>query len=92
MIKHDYTNNNYDIPPLDTLKILWNCDSDIIDSHLAMDIEPLINRAVSYFQDLSLPKWQERLRLTRDQSAVIKTYLDVQDGDSAESNLYQYFS
>ncbi|KFH63799.1 hypothetical protein MVEG_10492 [Podila verticillata NRRL 6337] len=90
MVKHGYTDNHYDIPPLDTLKILWNCDSNIIGSRLAMDIEPLVDRAISYFQELSPPKWQEMLGLTRDQSAAIKTYLDVQDGDSAESNLYRY--
>ncbi|KFH63748.1 hypothetical protein MVEG_10441 [Podila verticillata NRRL 6337] len=92
MVKHGYADDGYDIPPLDTLKILWNCDSNIIDSRLAMDIEPLVDRAISYFQDLSLPKWKESLGLTRDQSDAIEKYLDMQDGDSAESNLHRYIS
>ncbi|KAI9232403.1 MAG: hypothetical protein BYD32DRAFT_491267 [Podila humilis] len=92
MIKHGYTDNDYDIPPLDTLKILWDCDSNIIGSCLTMDIESLVDRAISYFQELSLPKWKEKLGLTHDQSAAIKTYLDVQDGNSAESNLYRCIS
>ncbi|KFH63797.1 hypothetical protein MVEG_10490 [Podila verticillata NRRL 6337] len=90
MIKHGYIDDHYDISPLDTLKILWNCDPNIIGSRLAMDIEPLADRAISYFQELSPPKWQEGLGLTRDQSAAIKTYLDVQDGGNAESNLCRY--
>ncbi|KAF9381437.1 hypothetical protein CPB97_007755, partial [Podila verticillata] len=90
MVKHGYCDRYCDIPPLDTLKILWNCDPNIIGSHLAMDIELLVDRAISYFQELSLPKWKENLGLTRDQSAAIRTYLDVQDGDSAESSLYRY--
>ncbi|KAF8977265.1 hypothetical protein BGZ52_007220, partial [Haplosporangium bisporale] len=89
-VKHGYTDNDYDIPPLDTLKILWNCDSNIIGSCFTMDIESLVDRAISYFQELSLPKWKGSLGLTHDQSAAIKTYLDVQDGDTAESNLHRY--
>ncbi|KAF9382809.1 hypothetical protein CPC16_009192 [Podila verticillata] len=90
MVKHGHTDDHYNIPPLNTLKILWNCDSNIIGSRLIMDIEPLVDRAISYFQELSLPKWKEKIGLTRDQSDAIKTYLDVQDGDSfAESNLYR---
>ncbi|KFH63798.1 hypothetical protein MVEG_10491 [Podila verticillata NRRL 6337] len=92
MVKHGYTENGYDIPSLDTLKILWNCDSNIIGSRLAMDIEPLVDRAISYLQELSLRKWNRRLGLNRDQSAAIKTYLDVQDGDSAKTNLCRCIS
>ncbi|KAF8933126.1 hypothetical protein BGZ52_008542, partial [Haplosporangium bisporale] len=91
MIKHGYSSRYYEIPPLDANNILWNCDPNIIGSHLTMDIGPLVDRAISYFLELSPPKWKKKLELTSDLSAAIKTYLDVQDGDNAEGNLHRYY-
>ncbi|KFH63732.1 hypothetical protein MVEG_10425 [Podila verticillata NRRL 6337] len=91
MIKHGYSGRFYEIPPLDATNILWNCDPNIVGSHLTMDIETLVDRAISYFLELSPPKWK-KLGLTCDlMSAAIKTYLDVQDGDNAEGNLHRFY-
>ncbi|KFH63801.1 hypothetical protein MVEG_10494 [Podila verticillata NRRL 6337] len=87
MIKQGYSDDYYDIPPLETLKILWNCDPNIIGSHLAMDIESLVDRAISYFLELSPSKWRKELGLSQSKCRLVKTYLDVQDGDDAEGSL-----
>ncbi|KFH63832.1 hypothetical protein MVEG_10525 [Podila verticillata NRRL 6337] len=57
MIKHGYSDQNHDIPALDTLRILWNYDTTVIGSRLTMDtIKALIDRVISYFRELSPPK------------------------------------
>lgn len=91
MIKRGYTSNEYDVPSLDNFKILWNCDPNLIGSHVSKDnIRSLVAKAIAYLQELSPPKWTSVLGLSRSQSAIINAYLDVQDGDSEESNLYRY--
>ncbi|KFH72233.1 hypothetical protein MVEG_02524 [Podila verticillata NRRL 6337] len=47
MVKHGYSDEYYDILSLDTLKILRNCDANIVGSCLTMNIEPLVDRAIS---------------------------------------------
>ncbi|KAI9233222.1 MAG: hypothetical protein BYD32DRAFT_465546 [Podila humilis] len=91
MIRRDYTSNEYDVPSLDAFKILWNCDPDLIGSHVTKDnIRYLVAKAVAYLQELTSPKWTSGLGLSRSQSAMINAYLDVQNGDNEESNLYRY--
>ncbi|KAG0032915.1 hypothetical protein BGZ82_006329 [Podila clonocystis] len=77
MTKSGHSNKFYEIPPLDTLKILWGCDPDTIGSHINKDtIRILVDKAIAYFRRLSPPKWTKNLALHRDQTAVIKTFLD----------------
>ncbi|KAG0330431.1 hypothetical protein BG000_011712, partial [Podila horticola] len=91
MIKNGYSNGVYEIPPLNTFKILWNCDPDITGRHITKDtIIPVVDKAIAYIQELSPPKWTTKLALDRSQSAAIKTFLDIQDGDNAEGNLLRY--
>ncbi|KAG0331875.1 hypothetical protein BG000_010522 [Podila horticola] len=90
MIKRGYPSSAYEIPPLDSLKILWNCDPNIAGSRLTKDtIRSLIERAITYLQEFSPPKWMTKVALDRTQSAAIKTFLDIQNGDNAEGNLYR---
>lgn len=87
--KHGYTCDRYSIPPLDTFKILWNCDTDTMGDQLSRDtIIPLVNKAIACLQELSPPKWLDP-NMTRSQSSVIKAYLDVQEGDNAQGNLHR---
>ncbi|KAI9240052.1 MAG: hypothetical protein BYD32DRAFT_459166 [Podila humilis] len=51
---------------------------------------PLVDKAIAYLHDLSLPACPSEIGLTRTQSAGIKAYLDVPDGDNEEGNLYRY--
>ncbi|KAG0038012.1 hypothetical protein BGZ82_001301, partial [Podila clonocystis] len=89
MIKSGHVNSNYEIPPLDTCKVLWGCDPDTIGSHINKDtIGLLVEKAIAYLQRLSPPKWAAKLDLDRDQSATIRSFLDVQD--NSEGNLYRY--
>lgn len=92
MVKHGYTDDNYNILPLVTLKILWSCDPNIVGSRLTMNTEIFVDRAICNLQELSPPKWRKEVALS--QSRIIKTYLDVdvQDGDNAESNLHRVFN
>ncbi|KAG0090344.1 hypothetical protein BGZ93_000235 [Podila epicladia] len=90
MAKRGYLNDYYEIPPLDTLKILWGCDPNIIGRHINKDtIGSLIDKAINYLQELFQPKWRTGLGLDRDQSAAIRTFLDVQDDHNLEGNLLQ---
>lgn len=96
MIKRGYSDFNYEIPPLDTFNILWGRDPDVVGTHLTKDnIGPLVDKAITYLQELSPPRQTSRLQFTRAQSAAFKTdldlpYLDVQECDDAKGNLNRY--
>lgn len=55
-----WTGMSYEVlPPLEAYKIFWNCDLEIVGSHLTKDtIGPPVNKAIAYLQELSLPKWK----------------------------------
>ncbi|KAG0033745.1 hypothetical protein BGZ82_005991 [Podila clonocystis] len=90
MIKHGYTIEECDIPPLDTFKILWSHDHDTSSNYLTKDtIGSLIDKAISYIEKLSPPKWKT-LALTRDQSRAINAYLDIEEGYEASCCLHRY--
>lgn len=81
----------YEIPPMDSVKILWKCNPKIIGKHLTEEtFALLVDKAITYIQDLSLPKWTMHPGLTRNQSAAIKDFLDVQKGENTEDNLHRY--
>ncbi|KAF9309183.1 hypothetical protein BG003_010083 [Podila horticola] len=89
IVKQGYSNAKYLIPPLNTSKVLWNCDPYVIGDNFTKEtLESLIDKAISHLQELFLPK-AKNLSMTRNQAAAIKTYLDVHDGD-AEGNLIRY--
>ncbi|KFH74155.1 hypothetical protein MVEG_01368 [Podila verticillata NRRL 6337] len=89
VFKHGYSSTNYEIPPLDTFKILENCDSSVMGGHLTKNtIRPLVDKAITYLQVLSPPKWKT-FGPNRYQIAAIKAHLDVQGG-TAEGNLLRY--
>ncbi|KAF8928192.1 hypothetical protein BGZ52_003641, partial [Haplosporangium bisporale] len=91
MVKYGFSNKEYMVPALDTFKILWNCDSDVIGKHLTKDsIGPHVDKAILHLQGISSPKREKDLGLTREQSFMIKTYLAVQDGHNIECNLNRY--
>ncbi|KFH63677.1 hypothetical protein MVEG_10370 [Podila verticillata NRRL 6337] len=91
MVKHGYTNKSYEIPPLSSCKILWHCNTNISSRHLSKEnIGPLIDKAISYLDELHLPRSMQELELTRASSAAIKAYLDVQDGDNGQGDLHCY--
>lgn len=92
MVKHGYSGDGYEIPPLDTFKILWNCDPDVVGSHLTKEtFESLVDKAITHLQELSPPKTPLR-SLTHDQALMIMTFLDVPQGDTGESNLIRYIT
>ncbi|KFH69286.1 hypothetical protein MVEG_04101 [Podila verticillata NRRL 6337] len=91
MIKRGYSDNLYEIPPLDTFNILWRNGPNVFRNHINNDtIEPLVNKTIAYLQELSPPKWTRQLWLSRTKSAAVKTFLDVPEGDNADGNLYRY--
>ncbi|KAG0316516.1 hypothetical protein BG000_004838, partial [Podila horticola] len=90
MVKNGYSEGSYEIPPLNTFRILWNCDPAVIGRHLTKDtMIPLVDKAIAYIHELSPPEWVTKLTLNRTQSVAIKTFLDIQDGDNAEGNLFR---
>lgn len=91
MVKNGYTIGFYEIPPMDPSKILWKCDPNITGSHLSKDtIASLVDKTIGYLQELSPLEWIMEPGLTRSQSAVIKEFLDVQEGENTEGNLHRY--
>lgn len=91
MIKCGYSDHGYEIPHLETFNILWHCGPDAFGSHITKDtIGSLVNKAIAYLQELSPPKSKTQLWLSRAQSAAVKTFLDVQEGDDAKGNLFRY--
>lgn len=91
MVKHGYTNKSYDIPPLSSFKILWNCNTNISGGYLSKEnIGPLVDKAISYLSELHLPRSMQALELTRTGSTAIEAYLNIQDGDNAQGGLHCY--
>lgn len=83
MIKHGYSDDLYEIPPLKTSEILWNCDPYVLGNHLTQDTIPsLVDKALLYLIQLAPPKSIMEPGLTRNQSAAIKAYLDLQEGSA----------
>ncbi|KAG0079787.1 hypothetical protein BGZ92_000901 [Podila epicladia] len=78
----------YDIPALDTYKILWKRDVHPGSNVSKNTIKNLIDKTIAHIQEISPPKWIMEPGLTRSQSAAIKAYLDVQNGSNAEGNLH----
>ncbi|KAG0333729.1 hypothetical protein BG000_008930, partial [Podila horticola] len=62
MIKHGYSGGPQEIPPLDPLKFLWNCDPDIIGSHVTNEMPDLSSRGPSLtFKNPPHPNGQQNL-------------------------------
>ncbi|KAF9332222.1 hypothetical protein BG006_004910 [Podila minutissima] len=90
VVKRGYSDNTYDIPSLDTYKILWKRDAHPGGNLARSTIRQLIDKTIAHIQETSPPKWIMEPGLTRSQSAAIKAYLDVQNGCSAEGDLHRY--
>ncbi|KAF9329472.1 hypothetical protein BG006_007458 [Podila minutissima] len=76
MIKHGYSDDTYEIPPLKTLKIFWNCDPYVFSKYLTQrTIQSLVDKALLYLIQLAPPKSIMEPGLTRHQSAAIRAYL-----------------
>ncbi|KAG0085830.1 hypothetical protein BGZ92_008684 [Podila epicladia] len=89
IVKQGYSNDKYEIPSLDSHKAHWNCDPEIIGGRFTKDtLGSLVDKAIAHLQGLNLPK-APNLALSRDQAAVIMTYLDVHDDDT-KGNLIRY--
>ncbi|KAI9235069.1 MAG: hypothetical protein BYD32DRAFT_470790 [Podila humilis] len=81
----------YEIPPIDSGKILWRCDPAITSSHFTKEtFALLVDKAITHIQGLSLPKWTMNPWLTRNQSAAIKDFLDVKEDENTEGNLHRH--
>ncbi|KAG0085841.1 hypothetical protein BGZ93_007518 [Podila epicladia] len=90
VVKRGYSDNTYDIPSLDTHKILWKRDAYPNGNLAKNTIRKLIDKTITHIQEISPPKWIMEPGLTRSQSAAIKAYLDVQNGVNAEGDLHRY--
>ncbi|KAF9381802.1 hypothetical protein CPB97_007571, partial [Podila verticillata] len=88
LVKHGYSDNAYDIPS-DTSAILWKF-SHTSSTLNRRTITSLVEKAIAHIQALSPPKWIMEPGLTRNQSAAIKDFLEVQGPDNTEGNLHRY--
>ncbi|KAF9395685.1 hypothetical protein CPC16_007331 [Podila verticillata] len=90
MLKRGYLDDSCNIPPLNTFKIMWNCDSNVTGIHLTKETIGLVfDKTIAHLEEMSLPKWKKP-GLSRDQSYGISQYLDKQDGDNGDGSLYRY--
>ncbi|KAG0349438.1 hypothetical protein BG005_010973 [Podila minutissima] len=90
VVKRGYSDNTYDIPSLDTYKVLWKRDAHPGGNLTKNTIRKLIDNTIDHIQEISPPKWIVEPGLTRSQSAAIKAYFDVQNGGNAEGDLHRY--
>ncbi|KAG0026959.1 hypothetical protein BGZ81_005975 [Podila clonocystis] len=92
MVWHGFPDDHYDIPRLDTCKILWGHDLDGSVNRLTKDtIGPLVNKAINYIEGLSLPRRGSEMWLTEREAAAIKEFLHIPESCSALGKLYRYF-
>ncbi|KFH74015.1 hypothetical protein MVEG_01228 [Podila verticillata NRRL 6337] len=91
MIKCRLSQSHCQAPPLTTSELLLGCDARITGGQLStVNIGPLIDKAfsyLSYLMDLHPPPKQLKVKMNHHQSAAIKSYLEVPDGDRVEGDL-----
>lgn len=93
VFERGYTDEIYDVPPLDTFKILTDYDANVAGSRLSKDIiRSLVAKSIAYIQELSLSQLTMEGSLTCSQSVAIKSYLDIHGGDHGEGGLHRYIS
>ncbi|KAG0083771.1 hypothetical protein BGZ93_009846 [Podila epicladia] len=91
MVERGYLDDHYNVPPLDTFKILSDCNTAVSGGWLCKDtIRSLVSKSIAYLLELSLGKGIVNCRLEEIQSAEIKTFLDIPDDTSSEGNLQIY--
>ncbi|KAG0337656.1 hypothetical protein BG000_005140 [Podila horticola] len=91
MIVYGFSNDNYEIPRLETFEILWGYDLDGCSSHVSNEkIGPLVSKAVSYLEGLSLPNRGTEMWLTEREAVAIQEFLDIPEGCSTLGELYRF--
>lgn len=56
MIKHGHSDYSTEVPPLDSLEVLWGYDTNA-GPLSEITLEPLVDKAITYLRSLLLPKW-----------------------------------
>ncbi|KAG0008480.1 hypothetical protein BGZ81_004053, partial [Podila clonocystis] len=93
MVECGYSDNRHVIPPLSSFKILCDHDTAVTGSHLSKaTIGSLVAKSMAYIQELSPPKWIKEPMLRANQSAMIKTYLEIPDNCTGQGNLQRHTS
>jgi len=88
LVRHGYSDNAYDIPSLDTDNIFWKNKPPTGSTLNNQNITLLVDRTIAYIEHSSPSRWIVEPGLTRNQSAAIRDFLEVQPGDNAEGNLH----
>lgn len=93
MVKSGYCDSNHEIPPLNSFKILRGHDTAIRGSRLSKDtIGFLVAKSIAYLQELSPSKWIKRPMLSLNQSAMIKSSLEIPDSCNGQGNLHRHIT
>ncbi|KAG0336662.1 hypothetical protein BG004_007948 [Podila humilis] len=89
MLRHGYADGDRRLLQAPS-KILSECDAEFLSRHIkTYTISSLVDETISYLRKLSPPKWS-KYELSRAQSAALRSYLQISDGDNAEGNLHRY--
>ncbi|KAF9308076.1 hypothetical protein BG003_011651, partial [Podila horticola] len=88
MVRQGFSHSCHEIPQPEAFEILWGCDPD--GNLLTKDtIEPLVNKAIGYLEELSPPR-RSQISLTERESIAITEFLAVPDGRNALGGLYRH--
>ncbi|KAI9235064.1 MAG: hypothetical protein BYD32DRAFT_422011 [Podila humilis] len=90
LVKLGYSDNTYHIPSLATKNILWKDESPTGTTLSKQNITSLVDMAIVYIEHSSPCEWIVEPGMTRNQSAAIRDFLEVQPGDDAEGNLNRH--
>lgn len=89
MVEYGHRDLQYFVPPLATLEILQGHDTIASGSQLSRDtIRSLVTKAIAHLQEVYPPKTVIAPKLNCIHISALKTYLDVEDGNNVEGNLY----
>ncbi|KAG0340205.1 hypothetical protein BG004_006521, partial [Podila humilis] len=94
MVKRGYSDENKEVPSLDSLQIMWGWYSNHMARTQARDsIVSLVEKSIFYLEALDPPKMGSRLALTKVERAEIKTYLNMPGvSDMGHGNLHRYIT
>lgn len=89
MIKYGLSTDAYNVPSLETHKILWGDQSKAEGSFLfPLNIGPLVDKAITYLQELSPPQWNN-IHMQPGEAKEVPQYLHIHVGDNPFGNLHR---
>ncbi|KAF9412042.1 hypothetical protein BGZ94_001162 [Podila epigama] len=89
MVNHGSSSRSFEVPTLDSMDILWNCDfrTTSLDKK---NFEARVDRTIAYIQALPLQKRSSRSSILQKEDAILDEHLDWKKGDNKVGNMSRY--